>query len=167
MAVTLLFVLMLLVTLMRVYLPKGTRRTGKDLKTVRLSLVERFLLHRVNLYAVGAVLLMMTLTHSISSQGQFIVLLLTQLIVFIPAKYSFTSTGVGLNNVVFRPWGEFKGFTLSSRRVTLVGREGTRALTIPLLSEHQKEVVPALRRHLTELTHREEARPGKRVTTAG
>jgi hypothetical protein len=62
-----------------------------------------------------------------------------------------TSDGIALNNVVFRPWTDFVGFTTDKRRVTLIGRQGTRPLNIPLLAARQSEVVPLVRRRLPEV----------------
>ncbi len=164
MLTVLLVALMLLVMLMRVFLPIGSRKAGKVITTVRLSLMERFIMQRVNLYAIGSVLLLMTVTDSLSSAGLILVLLIAQLILAIPVRCVLTSEGVGLNNVVFRPWSDFVGFSVTARRITLLGCEGTRPLNIPLLADHQKEVIPILRRYLPETKPRKEAREGTRVT---
>lgn len=166
MAIFLLFALMLLVMLMRVYLPRGTRTTGKVVRVVQLSLVERFLMQRVNLYAIGSVLLLMTVTDTIATGGQFLVLFIAQALLLVPVRCKLTSDGVGLNNVVFRPWSEFAGFSVASRRIVLVGREGTRPLNLPLLADHQKEVIPTLRRHLPEIAARKEAPGDNRATVS-
>ena len=166
MAVFLLFALMLIVMLMRVYLPRGARTTGKVVRVVQLALVERFLLQRVNLYAIGSVLLLMTVTDTITTGGQILVLLIAQALLLIPVRCKLTSDGVALNNVVFRPWSEFEGFSVASRRIVIVGREGTRPLNLPLLADHQKEVIPILRRHLPEMTARKEARGENRATVS-
>jgi hypothetical protein len=164
MLIGLLFLLMLLVMLMRVYLPVGARRSGKEIKVVRLSLAERYLLQRVNLYAIGSVLVLMTVTNSISTPVLFFVLLSVQLITLIPVRCHLTSDGVGLNNVVFRPWSDFIGFSVSARRVALIAREGSRPLNLPVLGDHQKEAIAVLCRHLPEIKTGKEAASGKRVT---
>ena len=166
MGTLLLFALMLLVMLMRVYLPRGTRTTGKVVRVVQLSLVERFHLQRVNLYAIGAVLLLMTVTNTIATGSQILVLLIAQAMLMIPVRCKLTSDGVALNNVVFRPWSEFAGFSVASRRIVLMGRDGTRPMNLPLLADHQKEVIPILRRHLPEVTARKEARGENRATVS-
>jgi hypothetical protein len=166
MALFLLFALMLLVMLMRVYLPHGARATGKVIRVTQLSLVERFLLQRVNLYAIGSVLLLMTVTGAIATGAQILVLLMAQALLLVPVRCKFTSDGVALNNVVFRPWSELAGFSVATRRIVLMGREGTRPLNLPLLADHQKEVLPILRRHLPEVPARKEARGDNRATVS-
>src|SRR6266545_6300931 len=128
MPIILLFVLMLFVMLMRVYMPKGTKVQGKVTHVFRLSLIERFLLQRVNLYAIGSVLFLMTVTGSISTAVEILVLLAAQILMALPVRFVLTSEGVALNNVVFRPWSDFASFSVASRRISLVGREGTRPL---------------------------------------
>jgi hypothetical protein len=162
MAVILLFVLMLLVMLMRVFMPRGVKVRGKVVHKYTLSLVERFVLHRINLYSIGAVLFLMTITGTIPSMFQFLVLFVAQVILFIPARFIVTTEGVAFNNVVYRPWSEFSGYTLSTKRISLIGQEGTRPLNVPITANHQKEIVAALGRHLPEIKARKEA--GARVT---
>jgi hypothetical protein len=164
MAVMLLFAAMLALMLMRVYLPIGAKARGKVTSRVSLSLMERFLLQRVNLYAIGGVLLLMIVTGSMSTAGELLVLLVAQGILMIPVRCVITSEGVGLNNVVFRPWSEFVGFTVAPRRIVLVGREGTRSMSIPLYPRHQQEIIPALRRHLPEVKAEKQPRAEHSVT---
>jgi hypothetical protein len=164
MPIILLFVVMLFVMLMRVYMPKGTKVPGKVTHVFRLSLIERFLLQRVNLYAIGSVLFLMTVTGSISTAVEILVLLAAQILMALPVRLVLTSEGVALNNVVFRPWSDFASFSVAARRISLVGREGTRPLNVPLLADHQKEVITALRRHLPEIKARKEAGAEHRVT---
>jgi hypothetical protein len=166
MAPYLLFLLMLMVMLMRVYVPIGQRRSGKQVNAVRLRLIERFLLQRVNLYSIGVVLLLIALTDGMALGGQILVLLSAQLILFIPVRCVLTSDGVGLNNVVFRPWSDFAGFSVGPRRIVLAGREGTQPLNLPLLADNQKEVIRTVRRYLPEIKTGKEAGEGKRAAAS-
>lgn len=164
MAVIVLFVLMLVVMLMRVYLLRGVAVTGKQKLEVKLSFIERLILQRVNLYAIGAVLCLMTVTQSIPNGLQLVVIVATQAILLIPVRVVLTSDGIGLNRVLFRPWSDFSGFSVESRRISLAGREGTRPMHLPVLAEHQKELVIALGRHLPRIQARKEARSEHQVT---
>lgn len=164
MPVILLFVLMLFVMLMRAYMPKGAKRHGKVAHIFKLSLVERFLMQRMNLYAIGFVLFLMTVTSTIPTALEILVLLAAQVILALPMRFILTTEGVALNNVVYRPWSDFVGFSVATRRISLVGREGTRPLNVPLLADHQKEVITALSRHLSEIKAGKEARAENRLT---
>ncbi len=164
MAVIVLFALMLIVTLMRVYLPRGVKVTGKQKLEVKLNFIERLVLQRINLYAIGAVLFLMTVTQSIPSGLQLVVIVATQVILLIPVRTVVTSDGIALNHVLFRPWSDFAGFTVESRRITLMGAKGARPLHIPVLAEHQSELVTALGRHLPRIQARKEARSEHQVT---
>jgi hypothetical protein len=166
MAPYLLFLLMLMVMLMRVYVPIGQKRSGKQVNVVRLRLIERFLLQRVNLYSIGVVLSLMALTDGMALGGQILVLLSAQLILLIPVRCVLTSDGVGLNNVVFRPWSDFAGFSVGPRRIVLAGREGTQPLNLPLLADNQKEVIRTVRRYLPEIKTGKEAGEGKRAAAS-
>jgi hypothetical protein len=160
----LLFASMLYVMLMRVYLPMGAKLRGKVTRRVSLSLVERFLWQRVNLYAIGAVLLLMIVTRSVATPAEVLVLLTAQVILALPLRCIVTSEGVALNNVVFRPWSDFAGFSVAPRRVVLIGRAGTRPMSVPLLAGHQKALVTALKRHLPEVRSGKEAWPDHEAT---
>jgi hypothetical protein len=160
----LLYAAMLFVMLMRVFMPLGTKKSGKVTKVVNLSLPERFALQRINLCAIGAVVLMMILFSDMPTGAVILVLLVAQAIMLIPVRCTLTSEGLGLNNVVFRHWSEFTGYASSTKRIVLLGRDGTRPFNLPLLEDNQKQVLPALRRHLPELPTRKEARAGKRAS---
>jgi hypothetical protein len=149
MPILFLFVAMLGLMLMRVHLPfGGTRYRGRVLKTVSLSFPERLIMQRVNVYAVGGILLLTTVTGLLSTQIELLVVGVAAIIMFLPVRITMTTEGVGINNVVFRPWTDFRGFAIERRRVQLIGQEGSRALNLPLLGGNQKTVLPTLRRFL-------------------
>ncbi len=166
MALFVLFGLMLLVMLARVYLPLGVEVRGKVLYRANLSLVERYLLHRVNFYAIGAVLVLMTVTGNISNGFQLFIVIGAQVISLIPVRCVLTSEGVALNNVVFRSWSDFGSYRTSARRVTLIGREGSRSLNIPIVAEHQRDLVKILGRHLPRTYAGKEAPAENPVTVS-
>jgi Amt family ammonium transporter len=148
--VLILFASMLLLMLTRVYTPLGTKAAGKVDKVAHLSLPERTLLQRVNVYSIGAVLLLMSVTGVIASAVEIGVVVIALMILLLPMRCIFTTQGVALNNVVYRPWSDFTMFRVESRRIVLIGKEGTRALNLPVLAAHQRELIPVLRRHLSE-----------------
>ena len=161
-----LFVFMLMFMLMRVYLPIGARVKGKTVKTVPLSLLERFHLQRVNLYAIAVFLFVAVVSGEIDTSGLVLMMVAAQAVTALPVRCVMTTEGIALNKVVFRPWSDFTGFTAESHRLVLSGQDGTRPFKIPFFAEHQKEVLPALRRYLPETKARKEA-PRATTATAG
>jgi hypothetical protein len=161
--ITVLFAFMLVFMLMRVYMPIGTKVKGKPVKTVSLSLQERFNLQRLNLYAIAVFLFVCVVTGELNTGGLIPMLIAAQVVLLLPVRCVITSQGVGLNNVVFRTWQDFTGFTREARRLVLIGQDGTRPLNIPFLAAHQKEVLPALQRFLPEAKARKEALGAKRA----
>jgi hypothetical protein len=150
MATFLLFALMLLVMLTRVYVPLGAKIDGKVESSVTLSLFERAQLQRVNIYAIGVVLLLTVVTGVMPPAGEILVVVIALGILMMPVRCVFTSRGVAFNNVLFRPWSDFASFERSQRRLSLIGRDGTRPMRLTLLREHQTQALPVLRRHLPE-----------------
>jgi hypothetical protein len=145
-----LFALMLVVMLMRVYMPLGAKVGGKVTQTLHMSLPEKALMQRVNVYAIGGVLLLMAVTGLIAPVIELVVVAVALGILTMPVRILMTSEGVGLNNVVYRPWKEFSSFSCEKRRITLNGRDGARPLHLYILPDHQKQALPVLRRHLSE-----------------
>jgi len=150
MPVFILFASMLLFMFMRVYTPVGAKAGGRVDKVISLSLAERSLLQRVNVYSIGFVLLLMSVTGVVATGVEIAVIFIASMILLLPIRCLFTSQGVALNNVVFRRWSDFTMFRVESRRVVLVGKEGMRPLNLPILAAHQSELIPILRRHLSE-----------------
>jgi hypothetical protein len=146
-----LFATMLVLMLMRVYVPLGARPEGKPLKTIGLSLRERSLMQRVNMYAIGLVLLLMALTGVLEPVIELAVVVLALLVLLIPVRCYVTTAGIAINNVLFRPWSDFSGYSVERRRLRLIGRDGVRSLNLSLLPGHQQELVPTLRRYLKPL----------------
>lgn len=144
-----LFMAMLGLMLLRVHMPFGGADVrGRVLKTVSLSFPERLLMQRVNTYSIAAVLLLTTVTGTLPSGLAIPIVLIATGILLLPVRYVVTTEGVGINNVVFRPWNELSGFVTERRRIRLEGRDGNRAFNLTLLSENQQAVLPTLRRFL-------------------
>ncbi|HWO72970.1 MAG TPA: hypothetical protein VNN21_05375, partial [Dehalococcoidia bacterium] len=153
MATALLFIAMLIITLMRVVLPRGARIHGHPLRTVALSFRERVLFQRVNLYAIGFVLLLTAATGLVSTGWELLVVVTASGILLLPVRLVLTTEGVATNNVVFRPWEEFLGFTAERRRIRLHARAGTRDLVLPLLPARQGEALAVIQHFLRPSGH--------------
>jgi hypothetical protein len=115
----LLFGSMLIVMLIRVVPPIGVRIEGKPVGRVTLGFRERVRLHRTNVYAIGAVLLLVSATGGMPLIGELGVIAAVLGILAIPTRYILTDRGIALNRTVFRPWTDFDGFRVLSSGLEL------------------------------------------------
>lgn len=144
-----LLAIMLIMMLMRVAMPIGAVHTGQATAQVALSFRERMLLQRTNIYAIGAVLLLFATTGQIATLVEIGTLIAVFGLLSLPVRYTFTTDGVGLNNVVFRPWNEFQSAQQTSRGLRLIPREGAGAFTIYVLGAHRDAASRAIPQSLT------------------
>ncbi len=126
MAAVVLMGLMLIVMLLRIVAPLGTRTEGKVLRELRLSFRERLGLQRTNLYLLGFVLLLGSLSGWLPTFVELVVIVGAFAILTIPVRYVLTTEGVALNQVVFRRWEEFRAVEAGPRGMYLRGRPGFR-----------------------------------------
>ena len=150
MATFLLFALMLVFMLMRVYVPVGSSADGKVQKVLGLSFQEKSIMQRTNVYSIGLVLVLATASGMIANNSQFLIILFALAILAMPVRLILTSHGVAINRVVYRPWSDFTSYTVERRRIVLNGKAGTRSMNLSILGTHQAEVIPHLRKHLSE-----------------
>jgi hypothetical protein len=149
MAVLALLVSIFALMLVRVHLPSGVAMRGRRVGEVSLSLWERALYHRAGLYALGIVLLLLSLAGGIGAATISAAALGALAVLMLPVRYRFTSEGVGLNNVLFRSWGEFSGVERHARGLRLLARDGLPSLDLRLLGTHQDEALRLLPSWLT------------------
>lgn len=158
MLVVLLLALMLAITAMRVYLPVGAKVEGKPLAVITLTFRERVLLQRTNLYFIGAVVLLGTVTGFLTGPLELVAILATFAVLTIPARYRFTSQGLALNNVVYRSWTDFRGYHEERGAIVLDAVDGQRKFRMHVMGAHREAVVRALSRRLARSSA--EQKPG-------
>ncbi len=141
MAVLLLFALMLGMMLMRVMLPIGAKVEGREVRQIALTFRERTLLQRKNVYAIGVVLLLTAAGGLVSPVAELVVILATVGILTIPVRLRVMTSGLAVNNVVYRPLGDFEAVETTPRGVRFVAVPGMRNLDIPLLGAHREEAL--------------------------
>src|SRR5438477_6643456 len=138
------FVLMFL----RIGLPFGIQANGRTVARVGLTFRERLLLHRTNMYALGALLVLSALGKWFSLPIEIALMLVALAIVNLPIRYQFTSEGIACNNVLFRRWKEFEYVRVHGARLTLMPRGGYAPLRLVVLASRHKEVLPSFQRFL-------------------
>lgn len=141
---------MLIFMLLRVAMPLGVHIPGEPIGQVSLSLGERVRLQRTNVYAIGAVLLLTTLSGELPLVLELLVVLGVSAILCIPASYRLTSEGIALNHTVFRAWEELESFSLTSGGLVLHARPGLRPFRLVLALPKQHTVAAAVQRYLPE-----------------
>lgn len=144
MIVPLLCGLMLLITLMRVAVPVGQQVTGEVLGVVPLGYRERVRLQRVNVYLIGAMLLLGTLGGWMRAPISIMVILAAFVIFSIPVQYTITTAGIARNRSIFREWGEFTGFADERGRILLQGKSRPANLSLLLATDQHAEALRLL-----------------------
>lgn len=159
MATLILFGAMLIVMLLRVALPFGADVAGKPQADVTLTYREKLLLHRINIYAIGAVMLLSAIGGLLTGLFAPLLVLGTFVILTLPHRYRFTTTGVAFNNVVFRRWDEFESFEAREREIRLLPKAGVRSFSVRVLRANQQPALAIIRRHLSPLAREGADRP--------
>jgi len=161
---------MLIITMMRVAVPVGQTIKGKAISHVSLNYRERLLLQRTNIYAIVTVLLITSIAGLMPLAVELAVVGGAFVIIMMPVRYTFTTEGVALNNVVFRKWSEFSGYELRGSRIRLLGRDGNASYTISLMSARRPETVQMVERlvsgHAPEKAKRTPTARGVRARSA-
>lgn len=138
----------LMLMLVRIGLPFGTRTEGTMVATVMLTYREKLLLHRTNIYAFGVLLLLGAIGKWFTTPVEVVLMLVALGIINLPVRYYFTTQGIACNNVFFRKWKEFEYAGYHRAKVTLMPRKGFGSLPLYVLASRQDEVFPYFQRFL-------------------
>jgi len=139
---------MLIIAVLRVNMPFGAKLEGKPLGHITLSLRERMLLQRTNLYLIGAVILASAIGGFLGGLAETLAIAAVIGVLFIPARYTLTTKGIGLNNVVFRSWTDFSGYRQERGGAVLLGVAGQRNFRLHVLAANREIALKALSRLL-------------------
>src|SRR6266516_1532725 len=142
------FMLMLL----RIGLPFGIKSEGSVVATVTLTYREKLLLHRTNLYALGALLVLSAIGKWFPTTLEVVIIFAALALVNLPVRYQFTTLGIACNNVLFRKWKEFEYARYRGAKLTLVPRKGFGSLPLIVLASRHDEVLPYFQRFLQART---------------
>jgi Amt family ammonium transporter len=125
---------------------------GAPLGEVRLTFRERTQYHRSAIYAVGALMLLGAVTGHITAPVEMLVAVAMFAIVEAPVRYRFTTTGVALGNVIFRPWTEFSGYRATRKGIAVIGRPGMGAFWIRTTGPRTDEALKWLSKRLSTVS---------------
>ena len=124
MPVILLLSAMFIISVLRVSMPFGAKPEGKPIGAITLSFRERMLLQRTNMYLIGIVILISAVGGLLAGPLELVAIVATLAVLTIPVRYTLTSQGIALNNVVFRSWTEFTGYREERGGIVLLGSPG-------------------------------------------
>lgn len=145
-----LFGAMLIVMLIRVVPPIGVRIEGTPVGRISLGFGERVRLHRINVYAIGAVLLLVSVTGSMPLLGELAVIAGVIGILAIPARYILTDRGISLNRTVYRSWSDFEAVDVRKDGIELRPAHGAgRPFRLVLNPGRAEEVSRTLRKFVS------------------
>ena len=140
----LLLAMMLMVMLVRVFMPFGQQIEGASVAQFSLPFRQRLLYQRSSIYLIGVVMLLGGLGGWLSGLMQTVAALAALMIVNIPIRYTLTSIGIGMNSVVFRHWDEFTGLDTSGRTLRLRAKAGMRDYVVRVSPSQRAEMIAAL-----------------------
>lgn len=142
----------MILALGRVTSIRGARAEGVTETEVSLNFIERMRFHRVFLYSTGALLLAGALGGYLTAPVEMIAMGAAFGIVQVPVRYRFTSKGVALGKVLFRPYDEFAGNRVTKSGLELVGKEGNGKLVIRTGATRLDAARKAAMRHLPAMS---------------
>src|SRR5260221_316245 len=134
--------------LVRIGLPFGIKSEGSVVATVTLTYREKLLLHRTDLYALGALLVLGAIGKWFPTTVELVIILVALALINLPVRYQFTTVGIACNNVLFRKWKEFEYARYRGAKLTLVPRKSFGAIPLFVLASRQDEIFPYLQRIL-------------------
>jgi len=148
MPAVMLLVAMLIIAVVRVHAPFGQKAEGKPLGRITLSIRERMLLQRTNTYLIGAVILVCAVGGFLGGPLEIIAIIATVAVLTIPVRYTLTSQGIAMNNVVFRSWTDFTGYRDERAGIVLLGAAGQRDFRLHVIGANRVTAVKAIPRLL-------------------
>ena len=114
----------LVIALGRVTSLRAAKTEGTPIADVSLGFVERMQYHRGAIYSVGALLLLGAMTGMLSARLELVVIAALVAVTQVPVRYRFTTQGVALGRLLFRPWSEFTGYRPAKHSLLLIGKTG-------------------------------------------
>ena len=110
----------LVIALGRVTAWRAAHVEGTPVGEVSLTFFERLRYHRGAIYSIGGLVLLGSLTGMLSWPLELAIIAATAALISRPVRYKFTTQGMALGRVLFRPWSEFAGYRASKKGVVLI-----------------------------------------------
>jgi hypothetical protein len=118
--ISLLMIAVLLMSMMAQSRPwMKLKITGKVIKTLPLSFIERVKFHRSTLMAMAMGLFIGRVSGWLPASIALFAGSFALAILFMPMKYTFTTQGVAVGQAIFRPWKEFTNVEKKPNQIVL------------------------------------------------
>ena len=140
----------LVIALGRVTSVRRARVEGTPTGDVALSFGERLRYHRSTVYSVGGLMLLGAVTGYISAGFELVVAAATLALLQLPIRYRFTTQGVALGRLLFRPYSEFAGYRATKTGVALAGKSGNGSFWVRATGVRKEAAVKLVARRLPE-----------------
>ena len=142
----------LVIALGRVTSIRPARLEGTLVGEVSLSFRERVQYHRGALYSLGALMFLGALTGNLTAPIELVVTALIYGLLRVPIRYRFTTQGLGLGRLLYRPYTEFAGYRATKKGIAVVGKAGNGAFWIRATGDRQDEAVRLLAKRFVTLS---------------
>lgn len=121
---------------------------GKTLQTVPLGFLPKLFTYRSNLLALLTGCVLTVATGWLPVNMAAVVLVFALLIVFVPVRYTFTTKGVAVGDMFFRPWSDFSGVRAGKSSLELVHPSTFGRLTLFVKPAEMGSVLKHIERHV-------------------
>jgi hypothetical protein len=149
---TALILLSLAIMASRTLAPVRAKAEGKLEYEMRLGLLQRVLMQKVNILSICALVALgggvIGNSPWLASGLGYIALTVMIGLLFVPQKVVMTSVGVQSSRAIFRPWKDFDQYQLTGRRFTLHGRARLSSLRLYSSAKNLDAVDRVMKRHI-------------------
>lgn len=117
--------------------------------SIPLGFRERIRLQRINIYAIGFLLLLGAYGHWLSTLQLVLMILLITAILCLPVRYTLTDEGITLGRTALRRWNEFRDVEVKRGRLHLIGADQWRDMDVLLpVNDDALLALPSIQRGL-------------------
>jgi Amt family ammonium transporter len=142
----------LVIALGRVTSLRAAEVTGTPTGEVSLSFVERMRYHRGAVYSIGGLMLLGAVFGYTTAGIEMLIAGAMLAIVQVPVRYRFTTQGVALGRVLFRPWSEFAGYRGTEKGLAIVGKGTNGSFWVRATGERQQAALAQTAKRLPALS---------------
>ena len=121
---------------------------GKTLQTIPLGIIPRLVTHRSSLLALLSGCALGILTGWLPLIIAVLVGFFAVLIVLVPMRYTLTTKGVAVGEMMFRPWSDFSGFKAKKASLELEHSSTFGRLTLFVKPAEMGNVLQYVERHI-------------------
>ena len=144
----------LVIALGRVTAWRAAHVEGTPVGEVSLTFFERLRYHRGAIYSIGGLVLLGSLTGMLSWPLELAIIAATAALISRPVRYKFTTQGMALGRVLFRPWSEFAGYRASKKGVVLIGKTGNGGFLFRTAGKRGDEITKLVARRLPSVSEK-------------